>query len=93
MDDERTDRASGGSVVVARWVLPLLVAAIPFGLAVYQFLQFRVVAEKSRVLFETTGRELPRTELGSPLTLAFVFAVIGFIVLAIAGRMNNKPGT
>ena len=88
MDRQSVD-SQGNSDVVLRWAQPLLVAAIPWGFAVYQFLQFRILAAKNRMLIETTGSELSRTQVGSPLAWSFVLAVIGLIVLIVASQKSN----
>jgi hypothetical protein len=85
MDEQRADRDSGGFRL---W--PLLIAAVPFGGAIYQLLQYPAMVERNRIHLETTGHPHPRTLVGQPLSWAFVYAMVGLIVLAIAYGKNNS---
>jgi hypothetical protein len=79
-----TDTKMATSNIPQRRLLGMLISFVPFGIAAYQLMLFRGLAEQSRIQLQTNGHALPRTQVGSPLALAIVFVAIGCIVLAIA---------
>ena len=91
MDDQGDYSDRSGKII--RYVIGFLIALIPWGYAVSYYQEYQVMVERNRLLLESTGHGLPRTQGGAPLTLAFVCVILGLLVLAIAAGKYKNPTT